>query len=88
VSDDARLFTAGLRTPYCGPNNDFEAVRWLDDPTAAQSVVILPLAAGGATFGVLVLGSDDPQRFSGQLGTDFLVHIGETASAALAPLLA
>jgi uncharacterized protein YigA (DUF484 family) len=88
VSDDARLFAASLRTPYCGPNNDFEAVRWLDDPAAAQSVVILPLAAGGASFGVLILGSSDPQRFAGTMGTDFLVHIGETASAALAPLLA
>jgi uncharacterized protein YigA (DUF484 family) len=88
VSDDARIFAAGLRTPYCGPNNDFEAVRWLADPAAVQSVVILPLSTGDGTFGVLILGSSDPHRFSAHMGTDFLVHIGETASAALAPLLA
>lgn len=88
VSDDARIFAASLRAPYCGPNKDFEAVRWLGDAATLRSVVILPLASGDATFGLLILGSPDPDRFSAQMGTDFLVHIGETASAALAPLVA
>jgi uncharacterized protein len=88
VSDDARMFAASLRAPYCGPNKDFEAVRWLDEADAIRSVVILPLTRGEATFGLLLLGSPDANRFSSQMGTDFLVHIAETASAALAPLLA
>ncbi|GAB3473889.1 DUF484 family protein [Massilia terrae] len=88
VSDDARIFAGSLRAPYCGPNRDFEAVRWLGDAAAVRSVVILPLASGDSTFGLLILGSPDPDRFSAQMGTDFLVHIGETASAALAPLVA
>jgi uncharacterized protein YigA (DUF484 family) len=86
VSDDARLFAASLHAPYCGGNNDFEAVRWLDDPAAVQSTVILPLRDGGATFGLLILGSPDPERFSAQMATDFLIHIGATAGAALAAL--
>lgn len=88
VSDDARIFAASLRAPYCGLNKDFEAVRWLGADAAVRSVVILPLAKDGATFGLLIFGSPDPDRFSAQMGTDFLVHIGETASAALAPLVA
>jgi uncharacterized protein len=88
VSDDARIFANSLRAPYCGSNHDFEAVRWLADPAAVQSTVILPLRQDGATFGLLILGSPDPQRFSAHMGTDFLVHIGETASSALAPLRA
>jgi uncharacterized protein YigA (DUF484 family) len=88
VSEDAPIFAASLRAPYCGPNRDFEAVRWLDDPAAVASSVMLPLRAGDTTFGLLVLGSPDPERFTSQMGTDFLVHIGETAAAALAPLLA
>ncbi len=88
VSDDARIFAGSLRAPYCGLNKDFEAVRWLGDAGDIRSVVILPLAKGDATFGLLILGSPDPDRFSAQMGTDFLVHIGETASAALAPLVA
>ncbi|MEO7497888.1 MAG: DUF484 family protein, partial [Massilia sp.] len=83
VSEDARIFANSLLAPYCGSNNDFEAVRWLSEPEAVQSTVILPLRQGaGAAFGLLILGSPDPQRFSSQMATDFLIHIGETASAA------
>ena len=88
VSDDARIFANSLRAPYCGSNHDFEAVRWLDEPGAVSSTVILPLRAAGSAFGLLILGSPDPERFTASMGTDFLVHIGETASAALAPLRA
>jgi uncharacterized protein YigA (DUF484 family) len=92
VSDDVRLFASSLRAPYCGPNKDFEAVGWLagaapGDADAVRSTVLLPLRAGGSAFGLLVLGSPDPDRFSATMATDFLVHIGETASTALAPLL-
>jgi uncharacterized protein YigA (DUF484 family) len=86
VSDDARIFANSLRAPYCGSNNDFEAMRWLEDAADVQSTVILPLRAGGATFGLLILGSPDQERFTADMATDFLVHIGDTASAALAPL--
>ena len=88
VSEDARLFANSLMAPYCGSNHDFEAVRWLDDPAAVQSTVILPLKSGGAAFGLLILGSPDPQRFAADMATDFLTHIGATASAALAGLRA
>ncbi|MDL2353872.1 MAG: DUF484 family protein [Pseudomonadota bacterium] len=88
VSDDARIFANSLLAPYCGSNHDFEAVRWLDDAAAVQSTVILPLRSGGAAFGLLILGSPDARRFGAEMGTDFLIHIGETASAALAALRA
>jgi uncharacterized protein YigA (DUF484 family) len=86
VSDDARIFANSLLAPYCGSNHDFEAVRWLDDAAAVQSTVILPLRSGGSAFGLLILGSPDPRRFGAEMATDFLIHIGETASAALAAL--
>ena len=88
VSDDVRLFTNSLRAPYCGPNKDFEAVRWLDDADGIRSTALIPLRAGGNAFGLLVLGSPDAERFNAAMATDFLVHIGETASTALAPLKA
>ena len=88
VSDDARLFASSLMAPYCGSNNDFEAVRWLDDASTVQSTVILPLRDGDTAFGLLILGSPDPERFSAGMGTDFLVHIRDTASAALSALRA
>jgi uncharacterized protein YigA (DUF484 family) len=90
VSDDARIFANSLQAPYCGTNKDFEAVRWLDDPTGMVSTVIIPLRKPGDkdAFGLLILGSEDPARFTSLMATDFLVHIGETSSTALAWLLA
>jgi len=88
VAEDARLFASSLRAPYCGPNKDFEAVRWLDEAASVRSTVLLPLVAEGKTFGLLVLGSSDTERFSPAMATDFLVQLGQSASAALAPLRA
>jgi uncharacterized protein YigA (DUF484 family) len=54
-----------------------------------QSIAMLPLRLAGApeAFGLLVLGSPDPHRFTAEMATDFLSKIGETASAALTCLL-
>ena len=89
ISDDAKLFCNGLTEPFCGPNNDFEAASWLEDAASVQSIAMLPLRMGGApdAFGLLVLGSPDPARFTSDMATDFLARIGETASAALNCLL-
>lgn len=90
VSEDARIFASGLAAPFCGHNHDFEAVAWLDDATAVQSVAMLPLRVGASpsAFGLLVLGSPDPARFTDDMATDFLTNIGDTASAAMTCLLA
>jgi uncharacterized protein YigA (DUF484 family) len=92
VSDDAKIFANSLIAPYCGINNDFEAVRWLEDAAEVQSAAILPLRVGNVNetpeaFGLLILGSSDPQRFTSEMATDFLVQFSETAGAALACLL-
>lgn len=88
VSEDAVIFAEGLAAPFCGPNKDFEAARWLDAAEPVQSIAILPLRSGDPSqaFGLLVLGSADPQRFSAEMATDFLARIGATASAALGSL--
>ena len=90
VSEDARLFASGLNSPFCGTNHDFEAASWLEEPSAVASIAMLSLRGGGASgvFGMLVLGSSDPQRFSGDMATDFLDNIGEASSAALTCLIA
>ncbi|HZW23389.1 DUF484 family protein [Noviherbaspirillum sp.] len=89
VSEDARIFCNGLTAPYCGPNQDFEAASWFDEGASVQSIAMLPLRRPDATeaFGLLVLGSPDPQRFTADMATDYLAKIGETASAAMACLL-
>jgi len=91
VSEDARLFASSLREPFCGVNSGFEATTWLEQPTQAISLAMLPLrpvdAANTApAFGMLVLASPDAQRFTSTMGTDFLERIAGLASAALSPL--
>jgi uncharacterized protein YigA (DUF484 family) len=90
VSDDAKSFAASLSVPYCGVNAGFEAASWLDDPASVSSLALIPLRqrADAPAFGLLVLGSPDPTRYSADMGTDFLARIGDIASAGLARLLA
>ena len=89
VSDDAKSFAASLSLPYCGVNSGFEAASWLEDPSSVMSLALIPLrhGANGSVFGMLVLGSPDPTRYSADMGTEFLMRIGEIASAGLARLL-
>lgn len=85
TSDDVQLFAKGMHTPFCGKNQDFEAATWIDAEHAIQSIAMLPLriAPDAPTFGLLVLGSPDPSRFTKDMATDFLVKIADTTSAAL-----
>jgi uncharacterized protein len=89
ASDDVQSFASSLTLPYCGLNSGFEAVRWLDEPASVMSMAMVPLRveSEGAAFGLLVLGSPDPTRFAADMGTDFLLRIGELASAGLMRLL-
>jgi uncharacterized protein YigA (DUF484 family) len=91
VSEDAKTFASSLTAPFCGANPGFEAVQWLEDPSAAVSLALLPLRAGAINsaapaFGMLVLASSDAQRFHSGMGTDFLERMSELASAALTRL--
>ncbi len=81
----------GLRAPVCGPAGLSSVARLLPEAGRdCQSMAILPLRMGAApeAFGVLILGSPDPRRFSADMGVAFLERISEIASAALSPLYA
>jgi uncharacterized protein len=86
---DVLGMVSGLAQPYCGANSGFEAVGWLAEPASVQSVAMVPLRQGGQSdaFGLLVLGSPDPTRYTADMGTEFLARVGEIASAGLARLL-
>lgn len=88
ASDDVQAFASSLSRPYCGANPGLEAAGWLVDPGAVASLALIPLraAVGQDAFGLLVLGSPDPQRFAADMGTEFLERMGELTSAALSRL--
>jgi uncharacterized protein YigA (DUF484 family) len=97
VSDSVKEFAASLSTPYVGVNSDFEAVKWLVEPGAAQSVALIALrvtreqdtpqsAATQPAIGLLVLASPDAHRYHEGMGTAFIERLGDLASAALSHL--
>ena len=93
VSPDVKSFAGSLTQPYCGVNSGFEAARWLEHAEGgsggATSLALIPLTHGtpAQSFGMLVLGSPDPTRYTAEMGTEFLARIGDIASAALSRLL-
>jgi len=90
VGSDTVSLANSMRVPFCGSNVGFEAATWFDDGAAVQSIAMLPLRVGTDpdTFGLLVLGSADKDRFHITMGTAFLERIAELASAALARMRA
>jgi uncharacterized protein len=87
VSDDVKSFATSLSSPFCGGNHGFEAAGWLGEIQNVQSLAMIPIRHDDQCFGLLVLGSPDPTRYSADMGTEFLERMGDIASAALARLL-
>lgn len=86
VNDEVRSYANTLKHPYCGSVNDSAVTAWFQKPT--QSMAVIPLRTGqGEPFGLLLLGSDDPERYSEEMGTDFLETIGTLSAAALSRLM-
>ncbi len=84
VNEQTRIFAASLAHPFCGANAGFEAVAWFGEAGQhVRSVALVALRREAETFGLLALGSEDVQRFYPEMGTLYLGHLGELASAAL-----
>jgi uncharacterized protein YigA (DUF484 family) len=83
ADEELSLWTQNLTNPYCGhlPPLNLETCF---GPTKAplQSCALIPLR-GESTFGLLLLASEDAQRFYPEMGTLYLKRIGELVSVAL-----
>ncbi|BEV71145.1 DUF484 family protein [Paludibacterium sp. THUN1379] len=80
---DVAMLARNLNTPYCGPYVNDEVMSWFPAVPVLQSFSQVALRdAGGEPFGLLVLASDDAQRFTHDMHTHYLVQIGELISAA------
>ncbi|QEI04841.1 DUF484 family protein [Pigmentiphaga aceris] len=87
VPDDVRSFVNSLMAPYCGLNSGFAVAGWLSEHVRSMALIPLRVGVAPQAFGLLVLGSPDPERFAPSLGTGFLARIGELSSASLSRLL-
>ena len=97
VGDEVKMFAESLHTPYVGMNQQFGAVKWLLEPSAAHSVAMVALratrledtpqtSATQAVVGLLVMASPVAQRYHEGMGTAFIERLGDLASAALSHL--
>src|SRR5690606_42130846 len=88
VTPSIKTYARELTEPYCGPMKGQEAAGWLGTPPASLAIIALRPAQSDAPPGLLVLGSDDPERFTPDMGTAFLDTINRLASASLLRLKA
>lgn len=84
VSQEAKVFADSLAHPYCSGKVMFESGVWFgDSEKAVQSFAYIPLREQQKVFGLLVLASEDPQRFYPEMGTLYLKRLGELVGTAL-----
>lgn len=83
VSDELKAFALDLQHPYCGPHVSPEVVGWFGEAAATlKSYAQVPLRHG-ETLGLLVMGSEDAQRFYPDMGTLYLSRLGELLASAI-----
>lgn len=89
VTEQTRISAAGLAYPFCGPAGAHEAVQWFGEAASqVRSLAIVALRRDAETIGMLALGSEDPERFYPDMGTIYLVRIGELAATVFVRTLA
>ncbi len=81
VSDEQKTQAEAMGAPQCGPATGNAFVRWFGEAAEhVRSLALVPLGQT-AVFGLLVLGSEDAQRFYPEMGTLYLRRIGELCAA-------
>jgi uncharacterized protein len=83
ISQESRVFAESLTDPYFSEQTVCDTGAWFDSKAeVVRSLVYIPLRAQKVS-GLLMLGSDDAQRFSADMGTLYLTRLGEVVSMAL-----
>jgi len=87
-SAEVLAFADAQKQPVCLHHPAHDTANWFgEQATQLRSFAYLPLHDGTETIGLLVLSSEDKQRFYPEMGTVFLKRIAETISSALHPYL-
>ena len=71
---------AALERPWLGPYRRADHELLLPGLTAPASLALIPLRRHDELDGVLVFSSNDPGRFTRELASDFLAHLGLVAA--------
>src|SRR5436305_12704434 len=87
VGDAERRHAEGMGGPQCGAAAGNPFLAWFREAGEhVRSIALVPLGQT-AVFGVLALGSEDPQRFFADMGTLYLRRIGELSAAGVSARL-
>jgi len=87
-SAEVLAFADAQPQPVCLHHPAHDTAAWFGEQAAElHSYAYLPLHAGSETIGMLVMASEDKQRFYPEMGTVFLQRIAEAVTAALHPYL-
>ncbi len=82
------VFTDELKKPVCLHHGMHDTAQWFGEAASQlHSFAYLPLYSNSVSIGLLVLASEDKQRFYPGMGTVYLQAIAEAASSALLPYL-
>lgn len=83
VSEELRFQVAEMRHPYCGAPANLEALAWFGEASShIRSVAQIPLRCDGQVVGLLVLASEEAERFYPDMGTLFLARLGDALAVA------
>src|SRR3990170_918044 len=81
IGEAERRQAATMATPQCGPAAGSGFAAWFGESAEhVRSLALVPLGHT-AVFGMLLLGSEDLQRFYPEMGTLYLRRIGELCAA-------
>jgi uncharacterized protein YigA (DUF484 family) len=83
VSSEIHALAENLLHPYCGPHVPDEIRSWFGEQAEHLRSFAMTALHGDQTIGLLVMGSEEPQRFYPEMGTVYLARLGELASASL-----
>jgi hypothetical protein len=87
-SAEVLAFADAQAQPVCLHHAAHDTAAWFGEHAAQlHSYAYLPLHAGSETVGLLVMASEDKQRFYPEMGTVFLQRIAEAVSSSLHPYL-
>ena len=84
VATELIQFVAAMSGPYCGSHPVYETNLWFGEHAPhLKSYALIPLKKDGV-FGLLLLASENAERFYADMGTVFLTRIGDVFAHCLA----
>jgi len=84
VGTELSRFVDAMQQPYCGSHPVYETNHWFGEHAPhLKSYALVPLKAG-QTFGLLLMASENAERFYADMGTVFLTRIGDVLAHCLA----